>query len=248
MSLASPDLIVYTDGACSGNPGPGGWAAVLVRGPERMEIGGREAATTNNRMEMRAAIEGLRHARPGERVHVVTDSRYLHDGISKWIHGWKRRGWTKADGGDVLNREVWEELDRLVATPGLRVSWEHVRGHAGHVMNERCDEIATAFARGEHPPLHVSGSSWAAGEAVRRSVDRRSGEPPATGSPAPGERPPTPAFYPAYVSLVGGRVAVHRTWPECEARVLHVSGARHRRVRTPREYGEALRAWGMSIG
>jgi ribonuclease HI len=242
MSLGPVDLFVYTDGACSGNPGPGGWGAVLVRGPDRLEIGGREAPTTNNRMEMRAAIEGLRRARPGERVHVVTDSKYLHDGISQWVHGWKRRGWKKADGSPVLNRQLWEELDGLARRPGLRVSWEHVRGHAGHLMNERCDQIATAFARGEEPELHRAGHSW-------------DSEPASPSAPVPEARAPSqpaepwtgllpePAAYPAYLSYVGGRLEVHSTWAECERRVHQASGARHKRVRTKREYRQAVAEW-----
>jgi ribonuclease HI len=242
MPLGPVDLFVYTDGACSGNPGPGGWAAVLVRGPERLEIGGREAATTNNRMEMRAAIEGLRFARPGERAHVVTDSKYLHDGISQWIHGWKRRAWKKADGTPVLNRELWEELDRLVRSPGLRVSWEHVRGHAGHVMNERCDEIATAFARGEAPELQRSGESWQPAPATRMVPAAEVPAPVGPSEPWTGLLP-EPALYPAYLSYVGGRLEVHSTWAECERRVHEVSGARHKRVRTKREYRQALAEW-----
>ncbi|MHB8767143.1 MAG: ribonuclease HI, partial [Deferrisomatales bacterium] len=150
---APGELVVYTDGGCIGNPGPGGWGALLLRSDGYEEIGGREERTTNNRMEMRAAVEALRRARPGDRVHVLTDSRYLQDGISKWIRGWKKRGWKKADGGDVLNRDLWEELDALVSRPGLRVSWEHVRGHSGHLLNERCDQIANGFARGAPPVL-----------------------------------------------------------------------------------------------
>jgi ribonuclease HI len=223
MKSTGTDLVAYTDGACSGNPGPGGWAAVLVRGRLYEERGGREEHTTNNRMEMRAAIEALRGAAPGDRVHVVTDSRYLHDGISKWIHGWRRNGWKKADGKDVLNRDLWEELDGLSRRSGVQVTWEHVRGHAGHALNERCDAIATSFARDERPELRRGDGSWIPG---RGSADEPSRE------------------YPLYLSLVDGELATHATWPECEARVKGARGSRHRKVRSERELQAALAAWG----
>lgn len=227
MESTPSDLVAYTDGACSGNPGPGGWAAVLVRGGSYYEeIGGREERTTNNRMEMRAAIEALRMAQIGDRVHVVTDSRYLHDGILKWIHGWRRNGWKKADGNDVLNRDLWLELDDLARRPGRRVTWEHVRGHAGHAMNERCDAIATAFARGGSPELQAGDGNWIPGLG---SSDGRSGD------------------YPLYLSLVDGQLETHGTWAECEARVRGAKGARHRKARSEGERQAVLADWGVSL-
>jgi len=219
------DLIAYTDGACSGNPGPGGWAAILRCGGHYREMGGREERTTNNRMEMRAAIEALRAAGAGDRVHVVTDSRYLHDGISSWIHGWKKKGWRKADGGEVLNRDLWEELDELVRRSGMSVTWEHVRGHAGHALNERCDAIATAFARGDLPELRSGDGRWIAGLG---------------GVEADGA-------FPLYLSVVVGEVATHPTWAECERRVRGVRGARHRKVRSAAEMESTLSAWGVRV-
>ena len=227
---SAPTVCVYTDGACSGNPGPGGWAAVLVRDNRCEEIGGFEAATTNNRMEMRAALEGLRRCAPGERVHVVTDSRYLHDGIRKWIHGWKRRGWKKADGEEVLNRDLWEELDRASHASGMKVTWEHVRGHAGHVMNERCDALATAFARGQPPQLRSGDGCWIQ---ARRPRARGPANPSAAGG------------FPLYASLVDGRLETHATWAECEARVRGRKGARHRKLRSEAERRQALEDWGL---
>ncbi len=221
-------LTIYTDGACSGNPGPGGWGTVLVRGEAYEELGGREERTTNNRMEMRAAAEGLRRAAPGDRVHVVTDSKYLHDGILKWIRAWKRRGWKKADGAEVLNRDLWEELDGLCSRPGIRVTWEHVRGHSGHLLNERCDRIATGFARGTPPVLE----RWAAGEGRPAAADAR------------GEAGEDLA-YPAYLSWVDGEARLDRSWPTCEARVKGRGGARFKKVRSPAEYRATLSTWGL---
>lgn len=227
---AAREVVVHTDGACSGNPGPGGWAAVVETREGFREMGGREEQTTNNRMEMRGALEALRSVPPGARVHVVTDSRYLLDGICKWIHGWKRRGWRKADGEEVLNRDLWEALDEAARAHGRNLTWEHVRGHSGAPLNERCDAIATAFARGEAPELQAGTGPW--------------GVPPALPGPAPSDLP----AFPAYLSLVDGILSAHRTWAECEAVVHGAPGAKHRKVRSAAEYQSALQSWGLARG
>ena len=148
------------DGACSGNPGPGGWGALLrfADGSVR-ELGGADPATTNNRMELTAALAVLRELRELPRhpdLVIRTDSRYLIDGLERWIHGWKRKGWRTASGGAVLNRDLWEELDaaRLSDVP-LR----HVKGHSGDPDNDRCDAIAVAFSRGDRPALRAGGET-----------------------------------------------------------------------------------------
>ncbi len=131
---------IFTDGACSGNPGPGGWGAILrYRGAER-EINGGEPETTNNRMEMMAAIQALEALRRPSRVVLCTDSKYLCDGITKWIHGWKKRGWKSAAKKPVKNQDLWQRLD--AATAGHDIEWRWVKGHAGHPENERADELA----------------------------------------------------------------------------------------------------------
>jgi ribonuclease HI len=142
------------DGACSGNPGPGGWGALLrFEDGSVRELGGADPATTNNRMELTAALALLRQlqALPRHPALVIrTDSRYLIDGLERWIHGWKRKGWRTASGGAVLNRELWEELD---AARVADVRFQHVKGHSGDPDNDRCDAIAVAFARGQRPRL-----------------------------------------------------------------------------------------------
>jgi ribonuclease HI len=134
------DVIIYTDGACSGNPGPGGWGAILsARGHER-EICGGEPNTTNNRMEMMAAIRALEALKRPCRVELYTDSQYLRQGITEWLQGWKARGWKTADKKPVKNEDLWRELDEARARH--EVSWRWVKGHAGHPMNERADALA----------------------------------------------------------------------------------------------------------
>ena len=143
---APGEVLVWTDGACQRNPGPGGWAALVCwEDGVTEEHSGGLAHTTNNIMEMTAAVEGLRTVPPGSRVCVVTDSRYLHDGMTSWIHGWKRKGWKTAGGEPVKNREVWLALEAEVARH-LTVRWHWVRGHVGTQLNERADELAVAAA------------------------------------------------------------------------------------------------------
>ena len=132
---------IFTDGACSGNPGPGGWGYILrCDGVEREGSGG-ESRTTNNRMELLGAIEGLKSLDKPARVRLVSDSQYLVKGLNEWIDGWKRRGWRRTE-GPVMNVELWQELDRLRAIHQIKAEW--VRGHVGHAENERCDQLAVA--------------------------------------------------------------------------------------------------------
>jgi ribonuclease HI len=145
MTKDDDTVDLFTDGACSGNPGPGGWGAILrFRGTEK-EFSGGEMQTTNNRMELMAAIAGLEALKRAVKVRVHTDSMYLKDGITKWIHGWKKKGWKTADKKPVKNIDLWQRLEKAIAEHD--VSWHWVRGHAGHAENERADELArTAIA------------------------------------------------------------------------------------------------------
>jgi ribonuclease HI len=136
---------LITDGACLGNPGPGGWACILRFGQMDKEMFGSVRHTTNNRMELTAAIEGLRALREPCEVEVVTDSEYLKHGITQWIHAWKRNGWKTSAKKPVVNQDLWQELDELVARH--TVSWTWTKGHANHADNNRCDELATRAAR-----------------------------------------------------------------------------------------------------
>jgi len=140
MTAAKPQVTIYTDGACSGNPGPGGWGAVLISGPHRKEICGGEPQTTNNRMELAAAIAALDALKKPSRVDLHSDSEYLRNGISMWIEGWERNGWRTSAKHPVKNVELWQRLD--TARQRHEVSWHWVRGHAGHTENERADELA----------------------------------------------------------------------------------------------------------
>ena len=141
------EVLVWTDGACERNPGPGGWAALVCweDGVVEEHSGGL-VHTTNNIMEMIAALEGLRALPSGSRACIVTDSRYLHDGMTSWIAGWKRKGWKTAAGGPVKNKEIWLQLD-AAASDHEQVRWHWVKGHIGHALNERADVLATVATR-----------------------------------------------------------------------------------------------------
>ena len=136
----TPQVVIYTDGACSGNPGPGGWGAILIHGKTEKEISGGELATTNNRMELMAAIQALEALKKPCKVELHTDSTYVMKGVTQWIHGWKAKGWKTADKSPVKNVDLWQRLD--AARARHEVDWRWVKGHAGHVHNERADELA----------------------------------------------------------------------------------------------------------
>jgi ribonuclease HI len=234
--------VVFADGAAKGNPGPGGWGAIVVTPEGRVtELGGGTRHTTNNRMELTATIEALRHLGPSAGpVAVHTDSSYVLRGIREWIHGWRRRGWRTADGHDVQNRDLWERLAEAERRAGT-VTWHFVPGHSGIPGNERVDEIATTFAAGRRPQLYR-------GPLVRYDVAVLD-IPDDTALPARSSsnraRPPRGTPY-SYLSLVDGRPVRHATWVECERRVKGRSGARYKKAMSADEETAILASWGFS--
>ena len=140
VAAADEPVLIHTDGACSGNPGPGGWGATLAWNGKRRELSGGERLTTNNRMELMAAIAALETLKRPSRVRLFTDSQYLRKGITEWIDAWRKRGWRTADKKPVKNQDLWERLDAARRTH--QIDWHWLKGHAGHVDNERCDELA----------------------------------------------------------------------------------------------------------
>lgn len=234
-------ILIFSDGACSGNPGPGGWGSViLLPNNQVQEIGGGDASTTNNRMEMIATIEALKLVanQPGI-VHFYSDSTYVIRGITQWIWGWRKRNWKTAEGNDVSNRELWEELSALTQARGSKnnIDWRYSRGHVGTPGNERCDRIAVAFSKKEFISLYH-------GDYERYSVNLL--EVPSDHS-IPEMRGPTEkkeAF--SYLSNLGGIVYRHKNWPSCQKRVSGQSGAKFKKAMSAADEIEILKAWGLN--
>ncbi len=243
--MSEMPIVIFADGAAKGNPGPGGFGVVVVTpSGEVTELGGRVPHTTNNRMELTAVIEALRWVRatPGP-VATYTDSTYVIRGIREWIHAWRRRGWKTASGGDVVNRDLWEQLAALEAARGAAggVDWHFVRGHSGIPGNERVDEIAEGNAAGRPPALYR-------GPLLRYPVpvmdipeDTRPPRRGARGAASAGKQAPAHS----YLSLVDGRVARHATWAECERRVKGRSGARFKKATSAADEAAILSDWGV---
>jgi ribonuclease HI len=238
--------LVFADGACSGNPGPGGWGVIIVTPQgEVTELGGREPDTTNNRMELTAVGKALRHLErtPGP-VHLYTDSTYVIQGITRWAFGWSRRGWKTAEGGEVANTSYWKRLMALLAErkqslpESSGVEWKYVRGHAGVPGNERVDEIAVAFSKGRSVRLYVGPLSGYAVAVHELPEDTSVPE------KKPEQREASAKAY-SYLSQVGQSVKRHSSWAACERRVKGVSGARFKKTRSAQDEAKVLEEWGF---
>ncbi len=237
-------ILVFTDGACSGNPGPGGYGTVLVYPEGRIEeLGGGEKNTTNNRMEMLATIRGLGKVSGSKIiVLVLTDSTYVIRGISQWIFGWKRKGWKTAAGKEVSNKDLWQRLDQLVSDlkSTTTIEWGYVRGHQGIPGNERCDEIAVAFSKGKYIELY-QGDLFNYQYAIH-DIPEDISIPASKGTDSEvGHKVKKKAY--SYVSLVDGKIYVDKTWSECEARVKGRSGVKFKKSTSGDDEKQIIKKW-----
>ncbi len=238
-----PDILIYCDGACSGNPGPGGWGAIVgTQQKNIVELGAHFANTTNNQMELKASIEALRlvENKPGD-VAVLTDSVYVIKGITQWAFGWQKRGWMTAENKPVSNRELWETLLQIVGARKKKfsenkISWQFVRGHIGIKGNERCDEIAVAFSHRENPELYQGPANLYNFDLFEMPIFEILPE-----HKPKGEK----KLALSYLSLVGTQVMKHSTWSECERRVKGQSGAKFKKAMSSDEEIQILQAWGL---
>lgn len=241
--------IVFADGACSGNPGPGGWGVIIVTPDgEVTELGGHESDTTNNKMELTAVGKALRHLErtPGP-ILVHTDSTYVIHGITQWVYGWSQRGWKTASGGEVANVAYWKRLMAVLAQrkqdfprEASTVEWRYVRGHSGIPGNDRVDEIAVAYSKGQHPKLYSGPLS--AYEVAVHDIPEASDAPEKKPSKSKGSS--AKAY--SYLSQVGTSVKRHKTWAACERRVKGVSGARYKKTTSAEDEARVLKDWGTS--
>lgn len=232
-------IIIFTDGACTGNPGPGGWAAVIVTPDGHVtEIGGSNPDTTNNRMEIVGALRALRAIEERTEPAVIyTDSVYVIKGITEWIWAWRSRGWKTAGGDDVSNQDLWKEMLPLASgRKEFGLEWKYVRGHTGVPGNERCDEISVAFSKGKRPPLFN-------GDLIHYTYPILD-LPPDQDLPEPRSNEPKPKAF-SYLSLLGNEVYRHKTWTSCELRVKGRPGAKFKKALSPSDEKNILEGWGL---
>jgi ribonuclease HI len=237
-------IVVFCDGAAKGNPGPGGWGVVIATPDGRViEKGGAAAHTTNNKMELTAAIQALRAIEQVEgKVAMYTDSTYVIKGLSEWIWGWRRRGWKTATGTDVLNQDLWQALDALVSERGKGgVAWHYVRGHSGIPGNERVDAIADGLARGSAIALYDG--PLVGYEVPIFDLPDDTSVPKRRDAAAGGRSAKGTAY--SYLSLVDGTAMRHATWAECERRVKGRSGARFKKAMDKADEASILRDWNV---
>ncbi len=236
---------IFTDGSSRGNPGPGGWGAIIVQSEESKvqsemqvtELGGGEKMTTNNRMELNAAAEGLAYAPKDFAIEVFTDSSYVINGITKWIKGWKRNGWMTKTKADVMNKDLWMKLDEAMAEH--TVKWTYVGGHIGILGNERCDHIATAFADGREISLYRGPLS---GYDLPKILDISHDEMKVKTKKSSSSHSKAKAY--SYISSVDGVIEVHKTWAECEKRVKGTKGARYKKSLSAENEAEIIKEFG----
>lgn len=236
-------ILIFTDGACSGNPGPGGFGAIVINpfNKKVFELGNSDSATTNNKMEMLAVIRSLEVLNDFEnQIYIITDSTYVIRGITQWIWGWKKRSWQTSEGKDVSNKELWLRLDALVQkrkSKNQLVQWKHVRGHQGVPGNERCDEIAVCFTKRQYVDLYEGSLSDYSIDVYNLPSDMSL---PKMSDKKSGVKLPV-----TYLSYVNGVLKKHDTWPECEANVKGRSGAKFKKIKNKEEELEVLKSWGL---
>jgi len=220
-------ITIFTDGAARGNPGPGGWGAIVLSDDTATELGGREDYTTNNKMELLAVISAL-NSIPNEReITIYTDSSYVLNGITRWVKGWQRNNWKTSKKEEVLNKDLWEKL--VSATEKKTIDWKLVKGHSGTSGNERCDVIATSFAD-KNPVVLYNGSRQRYGIDV--SISNTYGQVSKTKSKGK-------AY--SYISMVDGEIKVHKTWEECKEHVNGVPNAKYKKSTSPENEEEIIR-------
>jgi ribonuclease HI len=232
-------LIVFTDGSSLGNPGPGGWGALLAypKLDEIIELGGTKLKTTNNEMELTAIVSALSYAINSQaHIHIYTDSQYAINGVTKWMYGWVKNGWQTATKEPVKNKEIFEALHSLITERGKdSISWHHVRGHVGIPGNERVDDIARELAEGINVSLYRGQlSTYPHGDilTIPEETPSKSNSSKKTGK----------AF--SYLSLIDGVVERHQTWSECESRVKG-KNAKYKKAMSHAHEQEILQEWGV---
>ncbi|MFZ2303820.1 MAG: RNase H family protein [Minisyncoccia bacterium] len=253
--MKSPDIIIYTDGSSRGNPGPGGWGAIIaydngeskVEGQKSkvIEIGAGDRHTTNNKMELTAAIRSLEFVRDLGNEYTIdmhVDSQYVINGITKWVAGWEKNGWINSKKEEVLNRDLWEPLARVVADlqmSGCKIFWNYTPGHAGIEGNDRADVIATMFADDDIPKLFN-------GERSEYEVDLvpHAGDPKLLAGKKLKSKSKSGVKAYSYLSFLNGKLEKHSTWEACEKRVKGARGAKFKKTVSAEDERAIMEEWG----
>ena len=243
--MTEKKIIIYSDGACSGNPGPGGWGAIVSDMMSVYELGDADVSTTNNRMELNGVIRALefvvksKELAESDTVQIFTDSVYVIRGITQWIHGWKKRDWKNSENEDVLNQDLWQQLDAVVfkAKTRHKLIWSYVKGHAGIPGNERCDQIAVSFSKNEFVSLYRGSATSYVFDIGELPEIRPLPEMKGKGAPS--------SVRSWYISLVNGVFSRHETWSQCEA-LVKGRPAKFKKVSSEEEEKAVKKSWGMS--
>lgn len=232
-------IVIFTDGACSGNPGPGGWASIVFHSRDKItELAGGNRHTTNNQMELQGVIEALSFISSlSDDISIYTDSTYVINGATKWVWGWAQRNWLTAENNPVSNKELWIKLIPLLQKHRGRLVWKYVRGHTGVVGNERCDQLAVSCSKGESLYLYEGLYSEYPYKIFPLPVD----ESLPTSSFSKEKRKESSVSY--YISLVNGVVSKYQKWNDCERAVRGVSGAKYKKVKNEQDEKETLKSW-----
>ena len=228
--------IIIADGACSRNPGPGGWGMILVTPDDQViEFGGHEAETTNNRMELNGLYRGMQEIykieskiKTAKVIHFITDSKYVLDGASKYVANWARSAWRTSTGTEVKNQDLWEKILKGFSEfqkLKMRFEYELVKGHSGHDANERCDQIAVAYSKNDPVELYSGPlSEYSVKVGTHQKVE---------------------TFDPVYLSYVDGVLSRHTTWADCQNATVGISGAKYKKVKNSQEEEDTLKLWGL---
>ncbi len=230
-------IIIFTDGASKGNPGPGGWGAIVsLPNGKVIELGEGATHTTNNKMELSGAIYALENIKKEKDSIVVnTDSSYVINGITKWATAWQKNNWKTKEKGDVLNKDLWQRL--LAAADGKEIEWHYVGGHVGIPGNERCDEIATEYAKGKHVDLYD-------GPTKKYAIDLSKNEAQAElAEKKSSQKSRSNAKAYSYVSMVDGKIYIDETWAQCEKRVKGVRGVKYKKSFSSEDEQQIIASW-----
>ena len=235
-------VIIFSDGASKGTPGQGGWGAIVASEKRVVELGDSEPHTTNNRMELTAAIRALENADENLPATVNTDSSYVINGVTKWLSDWKRRDWKTLQKKAVMNEDLWRELNEILEWRTAPVKWNYVGGHIGIAGNERVDEIASAFAKGESAGgMRLKLFSGARSRYGVDIADVSANTARSAKKSASKSRSRATAY--SYVSMVDGKIEVHKTWAECEKRVKGVSEAKFKKSLSAEDEKDIISSW-----